>query len=459
MPLIRLECSETSLPEELPASLESARDVFVDANAVDFELEANLCPRLAADLPFFALPEQQLLAYEKHRETSELGHIFRIANGLHDHIDAVVMTGSGGGFLGARAIAAACCDPFHNETTRAARGSKPRIYFAGDDLDNDQLQSLIGRLSAGGYGDGVADRTWAIIAADAAGRSDSPRYVLNHLVETLISNTPSIAPELRARLVTAIGPVHSLSGGPIAQRLASHGFDQSLRVPDSIENRSSVFTPLGLLSSAFLGLDCIQLLVGAAAINENFRKEPFERNLVLRFVAANRAAATGDDRSAECKRLSAWWARSLTGFQDWLQCLHPHHWPIDVATEFGRSVLNEQLESGCLRGEPLVCNHVDVAAIRTDPLPVTPENPLRRGDDSQSVRQTQQHIAATIDQQLADVGIRQNRITLPVLDTHSLGQWMQLMMLAAAIESRLNTDAPSHDTKSIPTDGSANPRM
>ncbi|WP_182870142.1 hypothetical protein [Stieleria mannarensis] len=447
MPLIRLESSETSVPPALAASLESARDTFVDADAVDFDVEANLCPRLPADLPFFALPEQQLLAYEKHRETSELGHIFRIANGLHDHIDAVVMTGAGGGFLGARAIAAACCDPYHNETTRAARGSKPRIYFAGDELDNDQLQSLIGRLSAGGYGDGAAEGTWAIIAADAAGHSDSPRYVRDHLIELLRTSTPSIAPELRARLVTAIGPSSNPSSGPIAQHLASLGFDQSLRVPAAVANRNSVFTPMGLLSSAFLGLDCIQLLVGAAAINENFRKEPFDQNLVLRFVAANRAAAKGDDRPAGCKRFFAWWARSLDGFQDWIRCLHPDHWPLDVATESGRSVLTAQLESECLRRDSLVCNHIEVAAIRTDPLPVTPGQALRRGDDSESVRQLQQHSAARVDQQLSAFGIRQNRITLPVIDTHSLGQWMQLMMLSASIESVMEANPSSHGTK------------
>ncbi len=419
MPLIRLECSEKTFTPGLPESLESVRDQFVREHAVDFDVDANRCPRLPTDLSFFALPEQQLLAYEKHRETSELGHIFRIANGLHDFIDAVVMTGSGAGCLGAQAIATACCDPYHNELSRAARGSKPRIYFADDGMDNDQIQSLLGRLTAGGYGDGAADAMWAIIAADRATPADRTPLVLDHLVETLRSTTAADA-ELRGRLVTTIGSV-------VAQPLAALGLDQSLRVPDAIDDRYSVLTPMGLLSSAFLGLDCIQLLVGAAAMNENFRNEPFEQNLVLRYAAMCR------DR----QRFFAWWPRRLSGFDRWLETLQSDHWRLDVAADSDRAVFAARLDSGSLGCEEVVCNHVEVDAIRTDPIPVTPSRATQLNEAPQFVAGLQKVTAATVSQQLAERGIRQNKIALPVIDTHSLGQLLQMLMLAAAIESDL----------------------
>ncbi|QDV43670.1 Glucose-6-phosphate isomerase [Stieleria neptunia] len=420
MPLIRLECSEKTFAPGFSESLETVRDQFVLGDAVDFDMDANRCPRLPTDLSFFALPEQQLLAYEKHREISELGHIFRIANGLHDFIDAVVMTGSGAGCVGAQAIATACCDPYHNELSRAARGSKPRIYFADDSMDNDQIQSLLGRLTAGGYGDGAADALWAIIAADRATPADRPPLVLDHLVETLRSTTAADA-DFGGRLITAIGS----TGAAIPEPLAALGLDQSLRVPDAIDDRYSVLTPIGLLSSAFLGLDCIQLLVGAAAMNENFRNEPFEQNIVLRYAAMCRGR----------QRLFAWWPRRLCGLDRWLESLTSDHCRLDLAADSDREEFAARLDSGSPRCEELVCNHVQVDAIRTDPLPVTPNREPQGDQARESVAERQAETAATVSQQLTDRGIRQNTITLPVIDTHSLGQLLQMLMLAAAIES------------------------
>lgn len=430
MPLIRFECSLDATGPVMRQSLEAARDRFVAGNAVDFADDANLCPRLPVQLPFFALPEQQLLAYEKHRESSELGHIFRIANGLHDFIDALVTVGSGAGCAGARALAQACCDPHHNELSRAARGSKPRIYFTEQASDNDQLQSLMGRLLAGGYGDGPGEKAWATIAVDSALPSDSDPAVLEHLVALLGREDARVDSQLRSRLITSIGH----EGSRLSARLSALGFEQSLFVPENLPDAFRVLTPVGLLSSAFLGLDCIQLLVGAAAINENFRNEPFASNIVLQFVAANRP----DVRTA-----FAWWARSLRGFSPWLAHLRPGKVSFDLAVAAERDALLEQIQSGnysSVLGGEIVCNHVDVDEIRTDPLPATPAL-VSNGDRTvDTLTKFQRTMLDQARRQLSDAGLVQNTIVLPVIDTHSLGQLMQMMMLATAVEQSLASD-------------------
>ncbi|MCA9140936.1 MAG: hypothetical protein KDB00_29395, partial [Planctomycetales bacterium] len=221
MPLIRLETPDDSTTSEIRSRLEAVRDQFVRDHSIDLGDDANLCPRLPDELPFIALPEQQLLAYDKHRESSELGHIFRIANGLHDFIDAVAVIGTGGGWLGAKALFTACCDPYHNELTRAARGSKPRTYFADHSMDNDQFQSLIGRLHAGGYGDTSAEKPWAVIAMEQVSPVNHSRdqvdsgFVFEYLVDLLKrtnATTTTTFPtgsggddDWRGRLVTSIG--------------------------------------------------------------------------------------------------------------------------------------------------------------------------------------------------------------------------------------------------------------
>ena len=51
------------------------------------------------DARFFWLPEEQLQAYEQHRENSELGRIFKLANSIHNEIDAAVVLGIGGSYM------------------------------------------------------------------------------------------------------------------------------------------------------------------------------------------------------------------------------------------------------------------------------------------------------------------------------------------------------------------------
>jgi glucose-6-phosphate isomerase len=445
MPLLRLDCSDHSPPEPLRQSLEAARTQFLAENTVDFGDPENLCARLPPRLSFFALPEQQLLAYEQHRETSELGLVFQIANGLHDFIDAVVMVGSGGGCLGAKALAQACCDPFHNELTRAARGSKPRIYFLDSDSDNDRLQSLISRLAAGGYGDGPAEKRWAMIAADQPACSVWNELATDHLLQAL---RPTEGPRgagahgpdaPHRRLVTSIGR----RDNPLADQLKDVGFDQVLHIPNTLEDSFSVLTPIGMLTAAFLGLDCIQLLVGAAAMNENFRNATFGDNLVLRYVAANQPRRKDESswpNAQRGERLSLLWAGGLRGLADWCDAVQAetevkHQTRLTLATETERAALLGRLAGKSLEAGDLVCNHLAVDTIRTDDLPVSPGETLKKTGGPPTVTDLKKGSIASTQRLLADAGIRQNRIDLPVIDTHTLGQFLQMMMLAAKIES------------------------
>lgn len=436
MPLLRFESSRDLPPDGSAADYESARDQFVAKHRIDFQDDSNLQPRLPNNLPFFALPEQQLLAYEKHREESELGHVFRIANGLHDHIDALVVFGSCGGSVGGQAIYQACCDPYHNEFSRAARGSKPRIYFADAGMDNDQLQSLLGRLRGGGYGDGPAENRWAVIvSADivSADELDSGQdcSVLDRLLAEQIRQNDPACQQPPPRSVTLIGePTEMPMSAAMLRQLTQKGFEGPLRIGQALPGGYRVLTPVALLPAAFLGLDCIQLLVGAAAINENFCQAPFESNLVLQFAAANGARA--GQPTAPPRQSFAWWARSLSGLDRWRLSLNPGQrrpgeQPWDIAIESHGEGFCQLLQSSWFRPQEIVVNHVVVDAIRTDPLRV-------EGDPTwlparQSARQSE---AWTM---LDNLGVCQNTIHLPVVDTHSLGQLMQMMMLASALSS------------------------
>ena len=477
MPLLRIEIdphpsSDGTIArptDALVQSLERARDEFLLDHAIDLDDENNLCPRLPRELSFSALPEQQLLAYERHRENAELGLIFRIANGLHDLIDAVVVVGAEDAMCGARALSDACCDPFHNERSRAIRGSKPRIYYASSNLDNDHLQSLIGRLAAGGYGDVSAESNWAIVCLDpsSGGGADatSPgvgagtHIVLDHVLEELCRANQGCGnkewnPETLAPLVTSVG----VQGNALSERLRFRGLEQSLlvpgdlRVPKSRRDACSVLTPAGLLTSAFLGLDCIQLLVGAAAINENFRNAPFSSNLVLQFLAANRACYAGPTADGQLsRRRIVFWANGFAGMADWCRRLFGDHGSgemlaLDPGSELERFVSYREGDAGSHESTDWTCHHVTVDSIRTDPLLELEK--LRELENSGTPVGTEKTETTSMPQKLreqclerqsrlSNLGVRQTTISLPVVDTHSLGQFVQMMMVASAMEDRL----------------------
>ena len=56
------------------------------------------------DARFLWLPEETLDGYAKNREQSELGRIFKVANSIHDEIDAVAVLGIGGSYMGALSL-------------------------------------------------------------------------------------------------------------------------------------------------------------------------------------------------------------------------------------------------------------------------------------------------------------------------------------------------------------------
>ncbi len=95
------------------------------------------------DAGFFELPEKILADYAENRDASELGRILNTAKRLKASVDRVVVLGIGGSYMGARALFEACCHPYHNELSRAERGGVPRIYFEGNNVDNDAVRGLI----------------------------------------------------------------------------------------------------------------------------------------------------------------------------------------------------------------------------------------------------------------------------------------------------------------------------
>src|SRR5262249_7654165 len=92
---------------------------------------------------FIDLPHKTLDQFRRKRAASEPGRTNRLASRLRENCDRVVVLGIGGSYLGAKALFDALCHTYHNEMPSKMRMGKPRIYFEGNNLDNDALQDLL----------------------------------------------------------------------------------------------------------------------------------------------------------------------------------------------------------------------------------------------------------------------------------------------------------------------------
>ncbi|TWT93924.1 glucose-6-phosphate isomerase [Stieleria varia] len=447
MPLIQFDPSGSIHPEygitqqqinDLAGRLGELRDEMVTTDREQYDSGDIPAEKQPLDARFFWLPEEQLAAYEADRESSELGRIFKVANGLHDHLDAAAVLGIGGSYMGARAMMDACCDPYHNELSRAARGSKPRMYFEGNNVDNDASAALMNRLIAGGYGDSPAEERWAIVVISKSGGTLETAAAFRQFLRTLESSLGDEAPQWLSRLVIPVtgesGKLHDLA--------TEIGCGEIFSVPDGVGGRFSVLSPVGLMPAAMLGLDCMKLLAGAVEMNDHFKTAKYADNVVLQYVAVNHLLSQHRGKTI---RVMSVWTKALESLGMWYDQLLAESngkdglgvTPLTTVNTRDLHSRHQQHQQGA---NDKVFNNVIVDSYRSDAIPVGHSDRNQDGLNDIADKTLPDIMAAAIkgtnDALHAD-GRPTTDIVLPGIDTHVMGQLFQMLMIATVIEGRL----------------------
>ena len=425
--------------DELPdlrARLEAARDEVL---TTDLELLAGDGPipekKRPLDAAFLEMPERLLADYEADPPGSELGRILATADRIAAAVDRVVVLGIGGSYMGARALLEACRNPYYNELSRAERGNRPRIYFEGNNVDNDASAALLDLLGGGKPATGLDDR-WAIVVISKSGGTLETAAALRQFLAALSGSCSDGATP--AELVV---PVTGTSGKlfDLAEAL---GCKEIYRVPDGVGGRFSVLSPVGLLPAAVLGLDVVQLLEGAAAMNELFRAAPVGKNIVLDYVGV--CHHLEDKRGANIRVLSAW-SKALEAVGLWYDQLLAESLGKDGHGAMPLTVVNtrdlhsraQQHQQGA--ADKLFTNLI-VDRCDRDPLPVG-RSDLDQDQLNRIAEKTLPEImdAAILgtNQSYRDGGRPTADIHIPRLDEAALGQLLQMFMLATVVEGRL----------------------
>jgi len=316
---------------------------------------------------------------------------------------------------------------------------KPRIYFVGNDFDNDAIQDLLEmlenqcvdpELSAERWGAVIVSKSGTTLETSAAYRlfrSEAAKYYGLH------------SPYLRSLFVPVTGP-----SGKFRDLVKAEGYadDQILTIPDKISGRYSVLSSAGLLPAALMGLDVRAILLGAATMTRRFLEEPFERNPVLQYAAVHYLISEELKKST---RVMAVWSKKLESLGWWYDQLISESLgkqgrgptPITVVQTRDLHARGQQSQEGTR--DKMITNLI----VKSPRHPAMMVGMADRNEDDlnalsrKSFPDLQQAMVDGTNQAYLESARPTANLILPVLSEHTMGQLLQMLMLATVVEARL----------------------
>ena len=420
--------------DALKPKLEAAREEVLKMDAAQYDGGNVPAEKVPLDHAYMELPERILDQYQSDRENSELGRILKTAARLRDSVDKVVVLGIGGSYMGARALMETCCHPYYNELPRKERGGWPRIYFEGNNVDNDWTQSLLQYLELDSKGDGP-EGSWAIVVISKSGGTLETAASLRQFKAALEAKVGA------DRLPELIVPVTGESG-KLASLADAIGIRDRYLVPDGVGGRFSILSAVGLLPAAIMGIDVVKLLEAAAAMNTHFRSAPVGENVVLDYVGVNHLLEV---EQKILTRVMSVWSKSLESVGLWYDQLLAESLGKDERGALPLTCVNSRdLHSRAQQHQEgardKVMNNVIVNSWRHDALPI--------GESEHDQDQLNELAGKTLPDVMS-AAIRGTNlayaedqrpttdINLPAVDEAAVGQLLQMLMLATVVEGRL----------------------
>ncbi len=436
--LAELQSEHFLSPDRLEQIKKTASDVRGQV-AAEREL-ANPPPKLRPlQAGFIDLPQKLLDQYKRKQDASELGRVIRIANRLREDVDRVIVLGIGGSYLGARALFDALCHTYHNEMPAKLRMGKPRMYFEGNNLDNDALQELFELLDNTCVDPEITEERWGVIVVSKSGGTLETAAAFRAVKAEAAKFYGSKSPMLQQVVIPVTGPKGKLRDLCKAEGYAD---DDILTIPDEIGGRFSVFTPVGLLPAAALGLDVRAMLLGAATMTRRFLEEPFDRNPVLQYATVNYLMTQEQKKST---RVLAAWSRKLEAIGWWYdqllsESLGKHGrgaTPVTVVQTRDLHSRGQQHQEGT---RDKLINNLIVRGTKHPPIMVGMAD--RNEDDLNSI--SRKGYPDLLDaafkgtmEAYTDAARPTADIILPTVTEHTIGQLLQMLMLATVVEGRL----------------------
>jgi glucose-6-phosphate isomerase len=121
------------------------------------------------DAGFIDLPQKLLDQFRRKNEASELGRVLANGSRMREQAGTVVILGIGGSYMGARALFEALRSAYHNDLPAKTRIDVPRVFFEGNNVDNDALQELLDMLQVSCVDPEQRDERWGAVVISKSG--------------------------------------------------------------------------------------------------------------------------------------------------------------------------------------------------------------------------------------------------------------------------------------------------
>jgi glucose-6-phosphate isomerase len=407
--------------------------------AADREMRTVPAEMQPLEAAFIDLPQATLDQHRRKGEASDLGRVLTLAARLREEVDRVVFLGAGGAHLGPRALFDALCSTFHNELPPETRLGVPRVYFEGHNADNDALQNLLDLLQITCVDPDQREERWAVVAIDKTGSSLEPGVALRVFRREAAEYYGLRSPWLKELFAAVTGPE-----GKLRDLFRALGHDERtlLTIPANVGARFAVFTAAGLLPAAVMGLDVRALLLGAAAMTKRFLEEPFERNPVLQFAGVNYLLT---EELQKPLRVFAAWSKKLEGVGQWYEQLVAPSLskqgrgatPLTMVGTRDLYARGQQHQDG---PRDRVINNLVVKNPRAVPILVQMADHNEDDLNAYNRKGLPDLLGAAqrgVSQAYQEVARPTPDLVLPSVSEHTLGQLLQMLMLATVVEGRL----------------------
>lgn len=442
-PLVELQTQHFLPPERLEPTRQALEKVRSQV-AAERSLQ-NPPARLQPLQPgFIDLPMHMLDGFRRKGDASELSKITRLAARVRENCDRVVVLGIGGSYIGARALFDALCHTYHNELPAKMRMGRPRMYFEGNNFDNDALADLLELLENTCVDPELPAERWGVIVVSKSGGTLETAAAYRAVRSEAAKYYGPKSEWLRKLIVPVTGPAGKLRALAHGEGLSD---DEILTIPDDVGGRYSVFTPVGLLPAAVMGLDVRALLLGAAAMTRRFLEEPFDRNPVLQYAAVNHLMNVEHRKNI---RVLAVWSKKLESVGLWYDQLLSESLgkqgrgptPLTAVCTRDLHSRGQQDQDGT---RDKVINNLVVRNVKHPPIPVGMSD--RNEDDLNafSRRTFPDLLAAAFEgtnQAYQEAARPTADLVMPSVTEHTMGQLMQMLMLATVVEGRLSNINP-----------------
>jgi glucose-6-phosphate isomerase len=391
------------------------------------------------DAGFIDLPQKLLDQHRRQQEASTLGRVIKLADEMREAVDRFVVLGIGGSYMGARALFDSLRSAYHNDLPAKDRAGTPRIYFEGNNVDNDALADLFEMLSIACVDPDVRDERWGVTIISKSGKTLEPAIAYRAIRREMAEYYGTHSDRLKTLAVPITGETGNLRALCKADGIPD---DRILPIPDDVGGRFSVFTPVGLFPAAVMGLDVRALLLGASAMTRRFLEERFENNPVLQFAAVNYLMATQHHKPI---RVMSIWSKKLEALGLWYdqllaeslgkQGLGPT--PITAVQTRDLHSRGQQHQEGA---RDKVINNLVVKTWKQTPMMIGMAD---HNDDDlnqynrKSLPDVMHAALQGTNKGYHDVARPTADIVLPTVSEHTLGQLMQMLMLATVVEGRL----------------------